>query len=144
MIEDVVFLSSTEFLLLTPNGSFDVYAFAQPTLAVPIGKPILLRRFEMPRLKPQHRYWYATATANPLPGSRPYDRPPYTSSPFTPSASTSRASPDSATGSESPFVEAPEGELFQHATPTETPSAPSTSYAASGPRLTNAGRAGYF
>ncbi|VDC02701.1 unnamed protein product [Peniophora sp. CBMAI 1063] len=127
LIEDVVFLSATEFLLLVPNGGFEVYTFAQPTPAVPIGAPISLRHFHLPRLKPQHRYWYLTATANPLPGSRPYDRPQYTSSPFAPPASTAstpRASPDEC-DSESPFVGSPACESSRPATPAESPSEPS-------------------
>ncbi|KAI0036115.1 hypothetical protein K488DRAFT_82381 [Vararia minispora EC-137] len=69
-IEDVVFLSPHEFLVVVPSGAFDVYAFPDPS---PTSPPTLLRRFELPRLKSGHRYWYATATANPAPGARVYD-----------------------------------------------------------------------
>ncbi|KAK7451230.1 hypothetical protein VKT23_012568 [Stygiomarasmius scandens] len=68
-IEDFIFLSQDRFLLVRPNGMFEVYSFSDPGFNP--GTPVLKARFEFPALSEDYRYWYICLGSNPSPGYDP-------------------------------------------------------------------------
>ncbi|KAI0322866.1 hypothetical protein OF83DRAFT_267940 [Amylostereum chailletii] len=102
-IDDVCFLSPTEYLLVVPRGYLEVYSFLDPATTDTL--PTLVRRFGLPKLKKGFRYWYVSATANPTPASQVYNRDPALTplGSFVPPPSNSSSGHNSQDGGSSPL-----------------------------------------
>ncbi|KIK68585.1 hypothetical protein GYMLUDRAFT_36043 [Collybiopsis luxurians FD-317 M1] len=66
-IDDFTFLSKDHFLLVRPNGLFEVYSFSDP-ISDP---PTLKARYALPTLSDAYCYWYISLSSNPSPGYSP-------------------------------------------------------------------------
>ncbi|KAJ3920317.1 hypothetical protein F5877DRAFT_65816 [Lentinula edodes] len=64
-IDDFTFLSEDHFLLVEPNGLFDVYSFSD-SISDPTN-PILRACYELPMLSPAYSFWYISLSSNPSP-----------------------------------------------------------------------------
>ncbi|KAJ3875616.1 hypothetical protein F5051DRAFT_57595 [Lentinula edodes] len=64
-IDDFTFLSEDHFLLVEPNGLFDVYSFSG-SLSDP-SNPVLRACYELPMLSPAYSFWYISLSSNPSP-----------------------------------------------------------------------------
>ncbi|KAJ4474169.1 hypothetical protein C8R41DRAFT_923933 [Lentinula lateritia] len=64
-IDDFTFLSEDHFLLVEPNGVFDVYSFSD-SISDP-SNPILRACYELPMLSPAYSFWYISLSTNPSP-----------------------------------------------------------------------------
>ncbi|KAJ3903316.1 hypothetical protein F5879DRAFT_960222 [Lentinula edodes] len=64
-IDDFAFLSEDHFLLVEPNGLFDVYSFSD-SISDP-ANPILRACYELPMLSPAYSFWYISLSSNPSP-----------------------------------------------------------------------------
>ncbi|KAF5369003.1 hypothetical protein D9758_002862 [Tetrapyrgos nigripes] len=68
-IDDFIFLSQTRFLLVRPNGVFEVYSFFDPGLRENV--PTLESCYLFPALSEEYSYWYICLSSNPSPGYNP-------------------------------------------------------------------------
>ncbi|KAJ3798225.1 hypothetical protein GGU11DRAFT_820755 [Lentinula aff. detonsa] len=64
-IDDFTFLSEDHFLLVQPNGLFDVYSFSGSISD--LSNPILRASYELPALSPAYSFWYISLSSNPSP-----------------------------------------------------------------------------
>ncbi|KAJ4490229.1 hypothetical protein J3R30DRAFT_3420148 [Lentinula aciculospora] len=64
-IDDFTFLSQDHFLLVQPDGLFNVYSFSDP-ISNPLN-PILRASYELPNLSPAYNFWYISLSSNPAP-----------------------------------------------------------------------------
>ncbi|KAJ3815215.1 hypothetical protein F5876DRAFT_31237, partial [Lentinula aff. lateritia] len=62
-IDDFAFLSEDHFLLVEPNGLFDVYSFSD-SISDP-SNPTLRACYELPMLSPAYSFWYISLSSNP-------------------------------------------------------------------------------
>ncbi|KAF5389634.1 hypothetical protein D9757_004154 [Collybiopsis confluens] len=66
-IDDFTFLSEDHFLLVRPNGMFEVYRFSNPISET----PTLTACYTLPTLSDAYCFWYISLSSNPSPGYTP-------------------------------------------------------------------------
>jgi len=69
-IDDFTFLTYDSFLLVRPNGRFEVYTFLDPINRSTV--PVLRAIYPFPPLSEGYMYWYISMSSNPAPGYVPH------------------------------------------------------------------------